>query len=138
MKRLLLIGVSLIGVLFLLDAAFATELVYVPVNPSFGGNPANGQWLMNSASAQNKFKDTSTATQQKSPFQSFEDNLNRELLSRLAQKIVDMAFGEGGLQPGTYLIGGYTIDVGTDSNGITVVITDPATGNTSTIQIPYY
>ena len=30
-------------------AVQATELVYTPVNPSFGGNPLNGTWLLNNA-----------------------------------------------------------------------------------------
>ena len=35
-------------------AASAGELVYQPVNPSFGGNPLNGPNLLNSANSQNK------------------------------------------------------------------------------------
>ena len=35
----------------------ATELVYTPINPSFGGNPLNGTWLLNNAQAQNDFDD---------------------------------------------------------------------------------
>ena len=37
--------------------AQATELVYTPVNPSFGGNPLNGTWLLNNAQAQNDHDD---------------------------------------------------------------------------------
>lgn|SRR4051812_6752828 len=33
-------------------AASAAELVYRPVNPSFGGDPINGNWLLSQASAQ--------------------------------------------------------------------------------------
>jgi len=46
----------------------ATELVYTPVNPNFGGNPLNGPTLLNEAQAQNDYKDpdlkrsTTTAT----------------------------------------------------------------------------
>jgi curli production assembly/transport component CsgF len=32
--------------------AFASPLVYKPVNPSFGGDPLNGNWLFSQASAQ--------------------------------------------------------------------------------------
>ena len=35
----------------------ATELVYTPINPSFGGNPLNGTWLLNNAQAQNDYDD---------------------------------------------------------------------------------
>lgn len=31
---------------------FASEIVYRPINPSFGGDPINGNWLLSQASAQ--------------------------------------------------------------------------------------
>ncbi|MCQ9616450.1 curli assembly protein CsgF [Paenalcaligenes niemegkensis] len=37
--------------------AMASPLVYTPVNPSFGGDPLNGNWLLNSAQLTNKHKD---------------------------------------------------------------------------------
>lgn len=33
-------------------AAGASELVYTPTNPSLGGNPLNGNWLLSQATAQ--------------------------------------------------------------------------------------
>ena len=36
-------------------AALAGQLLYTPVNPSFGGNPLNGPNLLNSAQAQKRF-----------------------------------------------------------------------------------
>jgi curli production assembly/transport component CsgF len=32
--------------------AFASEMVYHPVNPTFGGNPLNGSFLLSTAQAQ--------------------------------------------------------------------------------------
>ena len=32
--------------------ALASQLVYEPVNPSFGGDPLNGNWLLSQATAQ--------------------------------------------------------------------------------------
>ena len=49
-------GVFLTGLL-LSSGLSATELVYTPVNPSFGGSPLNGAWLLGSAQAQNDKKD---------------------------------------------------------------------------------
>ena len=47
-----------LALLLLLGAtqAGATELVYYPINPSFGGNPNNAPGLMSIAQAQNGFK----------------------------------------------------------------------------------
>ena len=50
----MLSGVSLCLILGFFTA-WATELVYTPINPSFGGNPANGQFLRGIAQAQNSF-----------------------------------------------------------------------------------
>jgi len=47
----------LLGGLLLSAGASATELVYTPVNPSFGGSPLNGAWLLGNAQAQNNKKD---------------------------------------------------------------------------------
>jgi len=40
------------GSLALSASAFATEQVYHPVNPVFGGNPLNGNFLLSQAQAQ--------------------------------------------------------------------------------------
>jgi curli production assembly/transport component CsgF len=41
-----------LGSLALSASAFATEQVYHPVNPIFGGNPLNGTFLLSQAQAQ--------------------------------------------------------------------------------------
>lgn len=41
-----------LGSLVLSTSAFATEQVYHPVNPVFGGNPLNGSYLLSQAQAQ--------------------------------------------------------------------------------------
>ena len=44
--------VGVLGVVVLSSAAFATEQVYHPVSPTFGGNPSNGPFLLSVAQAQ--------------------------------------------------------------------------------------
>ena len=34
----------------------ATEIIYTPINPSFGGNPLNANMLLSKAQAQNKHR----------------------------------------------------------------------------------
>jgi curli production assembly/transport component CsgF len=46
--RVALVG----GVIGFLAPAFATEQVYHPVSPTFGGNPSNGTFLLSTAQAQ--------------------------------------------------------------------------------------
>jgi curli production assembly/transport component CsgF len=38
------------------STAFADDLVYTPVNPSFGGNPFNSSHLLGVANAQNDYE----------------------------------------------------------------------------------
>jgi len=110
-----------------------------PVNPSFGGPVYNGQWLLASANAQNKYADQQQPTSTAGDLiQDFKTNMQRQILSRLADRVVSKAFGEEGLEGGFYDLGDFTVDVGTDVSGINVVLIDKANGSQTTIQIPYY
>jgi curli production assembly/transport component CsgF len=44
--------VCVVGVVTFFSPAFATEQVYHPVSPTFGGNPSNGPFLLSVAQAQ--------------------------------------------------------------------------------------
>lgn len=53
MRTLMILGCM--GALALTGApAMASSLVYEPINPSFGGNPLNGNWLISQATAQSE------------------------------------------------------------------------------------
>ena len=62
-KKLIIIAQTqllfLVSSIFLSTQLWASGLEYTPVNPSFGGNPLNGNTLLNSAQSQNKTKDPS-------------------------------------------------------------------------------
>ena len=128
------------------NMATATELAYTPVNPSFGGNPLNGSWLLGSASAQNPFKDTTSQNMYNirsgisagtDPLTIFKTQLENRILSALTDKLMQQAFGESGLTAGTYTIGNMKVVIDTSDPTITVMtITDMNTGNITTIQIP--
>jgi curli production assembly/transport component CsgF len=135
--------IYLIGSIFCLTlgtGAFATELVYTPQNPSFGGNPLNGNFLLNQAQAQDTHKDPGISTSYgRDPMEYFEESLVRRVLNNLASNIVDDAFAstDAPLTDGHYQFGDYTIDVLTSiGNNIIVSITDLNTGGTTTVEIP--
>src|SRR5262249_61506938 len=52
MRRLGFAALCLIGSVSLSTATFASEQVYHPVSPTFGGNPLNGNFLLSTAQAQ--------------------------------------------------------------------------------------
>lgn len=121
--------------------ASGSELVYTPVNPSFGGSPLNGAFLLNSADAQNKFKDPNATSLSRDPIETFRDTLTRRALTEIANRIVDTAFGNDATLTtgGHYQFGTYTVDVITaDANSLTVSIADSATGRTTTVEVPAF
>lgn len=125
----------------LLPAAGATELVYSPVNPSFGGNPLNGSVLLNSAQAQNKTTDPKAsksiggATQ--SPLDEFNQILERAVLNRLVSAATTGVIGaDGKLKEGTINTGNFTIDISDLGGGLLLVkTTDKVTGATTSFQV---
>lgn len=114
--------------------AWTGELVYHPINPAFGGNPYNYSWLRESANAQNEHKE------KKDHLEDFEDSLKKRILSTLASRIVDTAFGRYGddLQGGQYQFGDYDITISTEGGGVNVNIIDNGNGSSTTVSVPYY
>src|ERR1035437_6981233 len=96
---------SIVLTVLTLSAAHATEMVYTPRNPSFGGNPNNGPVLMSDAQAQN-----STHAPTLTPLQQFNKNLQQAILSKLQSETLKTMFGTSTtLQAGTYDTGNYTV-----------------------------
>ena len=110
----------------------ATEIVYTPINPSFGGNPNNAAGLLNNAQAQNHFKAPSL-----SPVEQFNKNLQQAILARLEGQILTSMFGGSRtVQPGTFETAGYTVTVTDLGNGTLLVSTyDKNTGGTAQFTI---
>lgn len=48
---------AVLPVLLFTPLAWGGNMVFQFVNPNFGGNPNNGAYLLNSAQAQNSYKD---------------------------------------------------------------------------------
>jgi curli production assembly/transport component CsgF len=133
--------VSLMAALVLAGVAdaSATVLVYVPVNPAFGGSPLNGPTLLNTAQATNKHKDpmSNSSLLSKTPLQQFNDMLQRSLLGQLATATVGGILGSGGkLKPGSVETGDFRIDIVDAGGGVLIITTtDKSTGETTSFQV---
>jgi curli production assembly/transport component CsgF len=115
------------------------QLVYKPVNPAFGGDTFNYQWLLSSANAQNQFddkKDYNSLLDNLNSLDSFSQSLNRQVLSELSRKLFEDQFGEGSIQPGNYLFGTLYLQITTTAQGLLINILDTSTGDQSEIIIP--
>lgn len=118
--------------------AFATEMVYQPVNPSFGGSPINGVWLQNSATSQNNFKDPNAVDpKQQTSLERFNQRLQDSILERVANAITKEVVDENGnLKPGTVDSGSFRVTVTDNGDGtLTIVTLDKSTGETSRFDI---
>ncbi|GGJ94153.1 curli assembly protein CsgF [Pseudomonas matsuisoli] len=125
-------GLALLASFVLLPVnGHATELVYTPVNPSFGGNPLNGTYLLNNATLQDRNKDPDARTSSynsQSALERFTGQLESRLLSQILNNIEDG--NAGSLTTDQFLIN--IID---DSGNLTVQITDRITGEMSEIIV---
>ena len=121
------------------NTAIATELVYTPVNPAFGGSPLNGSVLLNAAQAQNKHKDPDDPANQfseKSPLQQFNESLQRSVLSQLASAATSSVISDGRLVPGTVQTGDFKIVVSDLGGGmLQITTTDLVTGAVTSFQV---
>lgn len=115
--------------------AVAGDLVYTPINPSFGGNPFNSSHLLGIANAQNKFKDPNAATSG-SQADIFARQLQSRLLSALSSQITDAIFGENAQEHGTVTFGDQTIEWQRGLDQVTLTITNNVSGEVTTIEVP--
>lgn len=125
----------------IIGGASASELVYYPINPTFGGSPLNGAVLMNRAQAQNKHKEPEEAAarmfNERTPLEDFNDMMERSVLNRLASLATQRFTGEDGrLQPGTVQTGNFVIDIVDLGGGILrVTTTDRVLGTSTAFEV---
>lgn len=129
-------AMSLFAMLWLVGAGLvssqATELVYSPVNPSFGGNPLNGSWLLNNAQSQNDHTDSSLRSRSTlnntTALERFSSQLESRLLTQLLQDV------QNG-QTGSLITGAFVVDIVDNDGELSIQITDRATGDISEIIV---
>lgn len=134
--------VVMLVVLGMTGSAGATSLVYTPVNPSFGGNPANGAVLLNEANAQNgthaptkSSANTTSSTTKK--LDAFTTSLQNAILQKLSTAVESEIIGPTGkIIPGVLDTSDFTIRVVDNGNGsVNITTIDKATGETSSFDI---
>lgn len=116
--------------------AQGSELVYVPINPSFGGSPLNANGLLSTAQLTNRHKDPEVAAK-KTGLQQFADMLERSILGQLSAAATSGVMGAGGkLQPGIVETGNFRIEIIDAGGGLLIVTTtDKLTGASTSFQV---
>jgi curli production assembly/transport component CsgF len=125
-------GVLVIG---LTSSALSSDLVYSPVNPSFGGSPLNSGHLIGLANAQNEFKQQPKRTTV-STTDRFIQMLQSRLYSSLAQQVSEAIFGDNAQQQGKIKFQDQEVSFVNTGTEIRLAITDFTTGQVTEIIVP--
>lgn len=115
----------------------AQDLVYEPVNPSFGGNPFNSGHLLAIANAQNDYEPDVEEETSQSALDRFVRSLQSRLLSSLSTQVANAIFGEDAQDEGTIVFGDQTVTFVRTLDGIQLTITN-ADGSSTVITIPTF
>ena len=114
----------------------AQDLVYEPINPSFGGNPFNSGHLLAIANAQNDYEEPREEVDEtQEQLDRFIRSLQSRLLSSLSTQVANAIFGENAQDEGTIIFGDQTISFVRTLEGIQLTITS-ADGSVTVITIP--
>lgn len=116
--------------------ASAQELVYKPINPSFGGDSFNSSHLLGIANSQNDYSDPDANNGLDSQSEQFVRQLQSRLLSSLAGEVNEAIFGENPQDSGTITFGDQVIEFVRGVDSVQLTITDLSTGAVTEIEIP--
>ncbi len=107
MKQLLL--PAILSLVFSLSLQ-ADELVYTPVNPAFGGNALNGDWLLANAQVQDDHDDPDLESRaDKTPGELFNETLERLLVRNVASTIIANISGDDPVLDQLIDLGDFTV-----------------------------
>ena len=104
-------------------STLASELIYIPKNPNFGGNPLNASGLLANAQAQNKLRDpSSSSARPRTALERFAESIQ----SRAFSTLFSNAFNDG--TNGVLTTDDFTVILDNVDGVLTVTITDLNTG----------
>lgn len=114
----------------------AGDVVYTPINPSFGGNSFNSAHLLGLATAQNEHKEKPKTAEPLSNSDRFVQMLEARLYSGLAQQVSDAIFGQNAANTGTIRFNDQEVFFERANGEIRIAITDFTTGQVTQISVP--
>ncbi|MDD2943210.1 MAG: curli assembly protein CsgF [bacterium] len=134
MNHILLSGLLLASVFpGFVSSVSADELTYKPINPSFGGNPFNGSYLMSTASEQKGFK---APEKKRNPVDEFSETVTSSLLSRISRDVAEQILGENAQESGSFTLGETVLNFHRENGEVVINVQDAANGGATTIKLP--
>lgn len=148
---LMLGACSSVAVVLTALPASAGSLTYQPTNPSFGGSPLNGGWLLQQGTSENIYvrqKQQSASLAQAilqaqqtqnavSPASNFAAIINARLLAAVADRITNAIFGQNAQQSGTFVVQGTTISFQQVGANVQITVNDGTSVSTVTVPLGF-
>lgn len=125
--------------LFLANQAIcAQQFVYEPINPAFGGETFNYQWLLSSAQSQNGLTAPQDPEEQLTELERFSQDLNNQILSQVSRTLLNAQVENFGdfQEEGTFTFGSLNVEVFETGEGLVINILDTSTGETTQVIVP--
>lgn len=119
----------LVGLLTL--PVHAGEMIYEPLNPSFGGDPFMGSYMLNKAQSQDTNTDPNTRDVDRL---SSTDRLIQSLESRLISELLSDV-GDGSIDQGSFDSDEFGVVVDGTGGELVIRINDKLTGDTTEISV---
>lgn len=114
----------------------SADLLYKPINPSFGGDPFNSNHLQALAEAQKQFKESTSSSSTQTNSERFLAMLESRLYSSLASQVSEAIFGEDARPNGTIVFDDQQITFVNTGTEVRLSVTDFTTGQVTNIVIP--
>ncbi|WP_044177668.1 curli production assembly/transport protein CsgF [Phytobacter massiliensis] len=126
------IAYAVISLMLIAPLSWAGNMTFQFRNPNFGGNPNNGSFLLNSAQAQNSYKDPSYNDDYSIETPTALDNFTQAIQSQiLGGLLTNINSGK----PGRMVTSDFIVDIANRDGQLQLNVTDRKTGRTSTIEV---
>ncbi|SDZ74662.1 curli production assembly/transport component CsgF [Bizionia paragorgiae] len=117
---------------------FSQQFSYKPLNPAFGGDTFNYNWLLSSATAQNGLTAPRAKSVQQSELEQFGERLNEQVLSQISRALLAQqvqAVGDFN-EEGTFTFGTLNVEVFESDEGLVINILDTSNGEQTQVIVP--
>lgn len=118
--------------------AFSQQFSYKAVNPAFGGDTFNYNWLLSSATSQNGFKEAPVVRETQSELDRFGASLNQQVLNQISRSLLAQQLQSVGdfSQEGTFTFGTLSVEIFDSEEGLVINILDTSNGEQTQVIVP--
>jgi len=118
--------------------AVAQQFSYKAINPAFGGDTFNYNWLLSSATSQNGFKEAPVTRTAQTDLGRFGSSLNQQVLNQISRSLLAQQLQSVGdfSQEGTFTFGTLNVEIFDSDEGLVINILDTSNGEQTQVIVP--